>query len=77
MTADVLSSMADALVAKSGGLFSIFCSRCWAEARCHSSEPRDAFDSAVRRKAGEHFYQIGWRYHSNVLCPKCAKETSN
>jgi hypothetical protein len=67
--------LADGLVANFSSHFSIFCGQCRiVEAR--SSRRRGSMqDSAVRRRAAERFYQVGWRYDATALCPKCAKKS--
>ena len=73
---DIVKLLADGLVANFSSHFNILCGQCQKEAR--SSKRRGSMqDSAVRRKAAEHFYRVGWRYHSTPVCPGCAEKIQN
>ena len=68
----MVKRLAGALVANSAALFTVFCGRCWREAR--TRRRGGSMDPAMRRAAAARLYRMGWRYGATALCPPCAKE---
>jgi hypothetical protein len=72
---DTISHLADALNANFPSHFSLFCGRCWTEARVSQEAKKDWSAAEAKADAAKHFYSIGWRFDRKSICPAChAKE---